>query len=80
MRGDAFLGLLVHLVGADLHLERRSVFADDGRMQRLIAVRTRHRDEVFDPAGHRRPGLMDDPQGSVASLIEGVMIRRATKS
>ena len=33
VRRDAFLGLLVHLLGADLHLERRAALADDRRMR-----------------------------------------------
>ena len=34
-----FLGVPVHLLGADLHLERKAVLADDRGVQRLIAVR-----------------------------------------
>ena len=68
VRGDAFLGLLVHLLGPDLHLERRALLADDRRVQRLVAVGPRHRDEVLDAARHRRPGVVDDAERGVAVL------------
>ena len=66
MRGDAFLGDAVHVVGADLHLEGQAAVADDRGVQRLIAVRPRHGDEVLDPPGHRRPRLVDDAERRVA--------------
>src|SRR5690606_18906699 len=66
VRGNAVLGLPVHLLGADLHLERRAALADHGRVQRLITVRARHRDEVLDPPGHRRPRVVDDAERGVA--------------
>src|SRR5262249_38266647 len=65
---DAFLGHPMHFYRPDLDLERHAVFADDRGVQRLIAVRTRHRDEVLDAAGDRRPGLMDDAERRVAVL------------
>ena len=66
VRGDAFLRDLVHLGGADLDFERKAAFAHDGRVQRLVAVRPRHGDEVLDPPRHRRPRLVDDPERGVA--------------
>ena len=66
VRGDAFLGDPVHLGGADLHLERKPPLAHHRGVQRLVAVRPRHRDEVLDAARHRRPRLMDDPERRVA--------------
>ena len=68
VRRDALLGDPVHLRGADLHLERQAALADDRRVQRLVAVGPRHRDEVLDAPGHRRPRLMDDAQRGVAVL------------
>ena len=41
---------------------------DHRRVQRLIAVRPRHRDEVLEPPRHRRPHLMDDAEHGVAVL------------
>ena len=45
--------------------------ADDRRVQRLVAVRARHRDEVLEAARNRRPHLMDDAQHAVAVLDAG---------
>ena len=68
VRRDAFLGAPIHFLGANLHFERKPVLADHRRVQRLIAVGPRHRDEVLDAAGHRRPRLMDDAERGVAVL------------
>ena len=68
VRRDALLGDPVHLLGADLHLERQAALADDRRVQRLVAVRPRHRDEVLEPSRHRRPHLVDDAEHRVAVL------------
>ena len=68
VRGNPLLGVQVHLLGADLHLEGEPVVADDRGVQRLVAVGPRHRDEVLDPPGHGRPGLVDDAEGRVAVL------------
>ena len=68
VRRDAFLGAAVHLLAADLHLERHALLADDRRVERLVAVGPRHRHEVLDPAGHRRPRLVDDAERGVAVL------------
>ena len=65
---DAFLGLRVHLLGAYLHLEWRAAFADDGGVERLVAVGPWHRDEVLDAPRHRRPCVVDDPERRVAIL------------
>ena len=63
--GNPLLGHLVHPLGPDLHLEREAA-AHDRRVQRLVAVRAGHRDEVLEAAGDRRPGLVDDPERRVA--------------
>ena len=68
VRGDAFLGDPVHVDGPDLDLEGQAAVADDRRVQRLVAVRPRHRDEVLDPSRDRLPGLMDDAERGVAVL------------
>ena len=48
--GDAGLGNMVHLARADLKLDRRAVRADQGRVQRLVAVDLRDRDVVLELA------------------------------
>ena len=68
VRRDPVLRQRVHLLGADLHLERKAALAHDRRVQRAVAVGARHGDEVLDPAGHRRPGVVDDAERGVAVL------------
>jgi len=65
VRRDPLLGHRVHLLGADLDLERNPLVADDRGVQRLIPVRPRHGDEVLEPTRHRRPGLVDNAQRRV---------------
>jgi len=64
--GDALFGHPVHLDRANLHLERRAVLADHRRVQRLIAVRPGHGNEVLDTPRDRRPGLVDGAERGVA--------------
>src|SRR6185436_7395160 len=66
MGGDAFFGDAVHLARADLHLEGVALVADDGRVQRAIAVGPWHGDEVLDAPGHRPPEVVEHAQGGVA--------------
>ena len=66
VRGDAVLGLLVHLARPHLDLERRPVRPDHRRVQRAVAVQLRHRDEVLEAPGHRLPERVDDPERGVA--------------
>ena len=68
VRGDAFFGRPVHVRGPDLDLERHAAIADHRGVQGLVAVRARHRDEVFDSARNWRPGLMNDAERTVAVL------------
>ena len=68
VRRDPFFGDAVHLGAPDLHLEGKAMVADDRRVQRLVAVRPRHRDEVLDAAGHGGPRLVNDPERRVAVL------------
>src|SRR5215204_6189897 len=68
VRRDAFFGATMHFVGANLYFEWKAVFADDGRVQRLVAVGPRHRNEVLDAARYRRPRLMNDAKRRVTVL------------
>src|SRR5882724_11917156 len=64
---DPLLGDAMHLVGADLHLERLSLVAHHGSVQRLIHVRLEYGDETLDPTRERAPETVDDPEGAVAA-------------
>ena len=68
VRGDAFLGDAVHLLGADLHFEVPPVRAHHRGMQRLVQVGPRNRDEVLDAAGNRAPLVVDHAERGVAVL------------
>src|SRR5215469_4992038 len=65
---DAFLSHLVHLFGADLDFEGRAIFRDDRGMKRLIEIRPRHGDKVFNAAGHGAPQVVNDAEDGVAIL------------
>ena len=65
--GYAVLGGLVHLPGADLHLEGDAVPADDGGVQGLIAVGLGGADVVFEPAQHRIIHVVDGAQHIIAA-------------
>ena len=64
--GDSLLGDAVHVVGADLHLEGVAVLREDRGVQRLVAVRAGHGDEVLDPPRDRAPGVVQDAERRVA--------------
>ena len=51
VRGDAELGHLVHVAGADLHLDLAPLRADDGGVQRAVAVGLGRADEVLEAPG-----------------------------
>ena len=68
VRGDAVLGAPVHLLGADLHLDRLARRPDDRGVQRLVEVELGHRDVVLEPALHRLPHRVDRAQRGVAVL------------
>src|SRR4051794_38976856 len=68
VRGDAELGHVVHLARADLDLERQSLGPDHRRVQRLVHVELRHRDEVLEPPGQRLPQRVDDAHRAVGVL------------
>ena len=66
VRGDAVLGGAVHLVGADLHLERLAVRPDHRGVQRLVHAEPRLRDVVLEPARHRLPQRVHHAHRGVA--------------
>ena len=66
VRGDARLGDPVHVVRADLHLERRAERAEQRRVQRLVAVRLRDRDVVLELARDRLVEPVQRAQRGVA--------------
>ncbi len=68
MRRDPGLRDLVHLPGADLHLERLGLRTDDRGVQRLVHVRLGHGDVVVELPGHRAPQRVHDAEGGVAVL------------
>ncbi len=68
MGGDPVLGQLVHVLGADLDLERLALGADHRGVQSLVHVRLRHRDEVLEAAGQRLPERVDDADRAIAVL------------
>ena len=53
-------------VRADLQLDRLAARADHRRVQRLVHVELRHRDEVLEPAGHRVPAGVQHAEHGVA--------------
>ena len=61
VRGDAELGPPVHLLGADLHLDRLALGPDHRRVQRLVEVELGHGDVVLEPALHRRHSAWIEP-------------------
>ena len=66
VRGDAVFGDLVHFLGADLHLERDAVCADDGGVERLVHIRLGRADIVLEAAEHGAVEVMDDAEHVVA--------------
>ncbi len=71
VRGDAVLGGLVHRVRAHLDLERLALRPDHRRVQRLVAVRLRHRDVVLEAARNRLPERVQHADRAVA-VLDGV--------
>ena len=68
VRGDAVLGGVVHLAGADLDLQRPPLGPDHRGVQRLVHVELRHRHHVLEAAREGLPEGMDDADGAVAVL------------
>src|SRR5262245_56452086 len=68
MRGDAELGDLVHLLGADLQLDALIAGSDYRSVQRTVIVLLRRRDVILEAAGHHRPGGMYRAERAVAGF------------
>ncbi len=66
VRGHAQFGLRMHVVGADLHLDRAPFRADHRCVQRAVVVGLGPGDVVVELAGHRRPQRMHHAQRGVA--------------
>jgi hypothetical protein len=66
MGGDARLGDLIHLLGPDLDFVDVAIARDDRGMERLVHVRLRHGDVVFEAARDRLIGRVDDSEDLVA--------------
>ena len=71
VRGDAFFGDAVHVLGADLHFKLVAAGRDERGVQRLVEVGPRHGDEVLDPAGDWPPGVVQQAQHCVTVLSAG---------
>ncbi len=61
----------MHVLGANLELHRRPVRADQGRMQRLVAIQLGNCDVVLELARHRLVQRMQGAEREVA-IGEGV--------
>ena len=87
--GDAVFGGLVHLPGADLHLEGDALRADDGGVQTLVHIGLGGGDVILEPAGNQikevvnmaqhivavRDGVHNDPEGvDVVQLVHGLAL------
>ena len=71
MGGDPRFGDPMHLFGADLHLDRHAVRAEQRGVQRLIAVDARNRDVVLEAAGHGLVDAVHQPERPVAG-VDGI--------
>ena len=65
MSRDAFFRDAVHFLRANLNLERLPAVENRG-VQRLIEVRPRHGDVVFEPARHRTPDVVHHAERGIA--------------
>ena len=66
VRGDAVLGVAVHLVRADLDLQRLPVGPDHGRVQGAVDAEAGLGDVVLEPARHGFPRRVDHADRRVA--------------
>jgi hypothetical protein len=71
VRGDTRLGHLVHVLRADLDLDRHAERAEERGVQRLVAVRLRDRDVVLELARDRLVERMQRAQREVAGRHVG---------
>ncbi len=65
VRRDALLRHMVHAFGADLYLNRRPVGADQGGVQRLVAVALGNGDVILELAGHRLVQRVQRAEGEI---------------
>ena len=77
VRGDAGLGDLVHVLGADLHLDRRAERAEQRGVQRLVAVRLGDGDVVLELAGNR---LVEPVQRAQREIAGGHVLDHDAKA
>ena len=68
VRSNAVFRNFVHFLRTNLNF-KRSVFAHNGRMQGLIAVRLRHCDIVLEPAFKRLPQTVNNSDEGVAVVF-----------
>ena len=66
MRRDSELRDAMHVLGADLDLDRLACVRDHRRVQRLVAVGLGHRHVVLEPSWHGLPERVDDAEHPVA--------------
>ena len=66
MRGDAALGIGVHLVGADLDFDRLVAGTEHGGVNRAVQIVLRGRDVVVELAGNELPERVHDAERRVA--------------
>src|SRR5690606_17169925 len=66
VRGDAELGLPVHVPGADLHLERLAFGANHGGVPRAVVVALGPGDVVVELAGDRGPRRVHHAERGIA--------------
>jgi hypothetical protein len=69
MRGNARFGHVMHLAGADLHLDPFAVAARHGGVDRPVAVRFGLADVILEPPRHRAPALVDRAEDAVAIIL-----------
>ena len=71
MRGDAELGMTMHLLRADLHFERLPLRPDHRRVQRLVQIALRPRNVVVEFLRDRLPQVVHHAERGVAVLHLG---------
>jgi hypothetical protein len=80
VRGDAELGVLVHLARADLHFERLALRADHRGVQRAVVVALGLGDVVVELARDRRPQVVHHAERGVALATSSTSTRTARMS
>ncbi len=65
VRCNPFFSNPVHFFGAYLYFELKSFFGNDGGVKRLIKIRFRKRDKIFESSRNRAPQLVDDAERAI---------------